>query len=104
MADEAPVQADARRVVDWYRLHLAAAQHDLAFATCALAAEQEQTALLREELGKMRAELDEMLASLATAADRAPSPDDEAFEAWVAEHWEQIEDARISHAVRNAEA
>lgn len=103
MTDEAPVQADARSVIDWYRSRLAAAQHDLAFAQCALAAEQEQAALLRGELGQMRTEIDALLAQAEGATGQPPPPDDDGFEAWVVEHWPQIEDARLAHMLRHAD-
>ncbi len=102
MLDEAPVQADARAVIDWYRARLTAALHDLAFAQCALVAEQEQGRELRENLAQLRIELNALLAQAEDAAAQPPSPEDGAFGAWVAQHWEQIQDARLAHAVEHA--
>lgn len=103
MAGGAPVQADARHMIDWYGGELADMARRAAFAECALAAEKEQAAVLRGELGTMRVELDALLAQVEGAAGHAPSPDDDGFEAWVVEHWPQIEDARLAHMLRHAD-
>lgn len=96
--DETPIHADARRVIDWYRARLSATAHDLAFATCALAEAQEAQAGLREEIAQIRRAMDD----LAATTPHLPDPSGEAFEAWVDEHWNEIQDARLAHAVRHS--
>lgn len=98
--DESPIHADARRVIDWYQRQLAARTHDLAFASCALAEAREAQDALRGEVAQVRQALDE----LASAATALPDPSDEAFEQWVAEHWDEINDARLAYAMRHADA
>ena len=90
------VHADARRVIDWYRERLETTTHDLAFASSALAETRDANAAMRAELGEIRRELD------ALQAATVPAPESNAFPAWVAEHWEQIEDARLAHSVEHA--
>jgi|GEM_PF-5227236 len=104
MAGEAPVQADARRVIDWYRERLAAEQHNLAFATCALAAEQEQVAGLRGDLAEMRVALNELQDAVSRASSEAHwlRPEHPDFPAWVSQHWDEIQDARLAHMVEQA--
>lgn len=96
-------QADARNVIDWYRRYAGDRLHDLAFASSALAESQAREAELRDQLGQIKAHLDGLQSAIdASDANRPPSLDDPEFGEWVAEHWEQIEDAKIAHAVSAA--
>lgn len=99
----AQLQANAHGVIDWYRARLSETQHDLAFTASALGESQAREGELRGELAVIRTQLD----GLQSAVDEAdahcpPSLDDPAFGAWVVEHWAQIEDAKIAHAVEHA--
>lgn len=89
------VQADAQAVVDWYRGQLTEMTHRAAFAECALATAQQQAGELRGEIGQISLEVEALSAA-------APGFDDPGFGGWVAEHWAEIEDARIAHAMEHA--
>jgi hypothetical protein len=105
MVEGPAVQADARRVIDWYRLRLSAALHDLAFASCALAAEQEQVGQLRGDVAVVRRELEELQECVRRSAGEAHwlRPEHPDFPGWVMEHWDAIQDARLAHAVEQAD-
>ncbi len=92
------VRANAANVVEWYRSRLAEVTHDLAFAQSALAESQQAVAVLNADLGSVRGEL-EGLAALAQQA--TPSLEDPGFGAWVSQHWDAIQDARIAYALEH---
>lgn len=93
------VQADAQAVVDWYRGQLTEMTYRAAFAECALAAAQQQVGELRGEIGQISLEVE----ALSAVAGAAPGFDDPGFGGWVAEHWAEIEDARIAHIAAQAD-
>lgn len=99
------VRANAANVVDWYRNKLAEVTHDLAFAQSALAESQQAVALLNADIEGMRGELDGLLGQIGAQrpAAPAPAPDGPQFGAWVSEHWDAIQDARIAYALENPE-
>lgn len=106
MTDEAPMRADAQHVIDWYQKRLATEQHNLAFATCALADERKQAATLRGDLAQMRAELDDLQESVGRAAGEAHwlRPEHPDFPSWVSEHWDEIQDAHLARMLEQAHA
>lgn len=101
MSGAVDVRAEARNVLDWYRERLAETTHALAFAESALLEAQAREREHAVEFGKLHEELGAVVKQI--AARPAAPLDDPEFGAWVAQHWDAIQDARLAYALEHPE-